>query len=62
MSRLYAAIWHWQLYHTTPRWIDINTGECVSHIGRIMSGRWIDREHTMQYVWVSLKKYRAWCM
>lgn len=57
MKKLYIALWNWQNRHTTPRWIDMNTGEIVSHIGRFMSGRYIDREHTFRYRWVSLAKY-----
>ena len=57
--KLYIALWNWQVNHTTPRWISLNTGEVTSHLGRLMAGRWLDRERNVQYVWVSLRKYES---
>lgn len=38
MRSLYIAVWNFQNRHTTPRWVSETTGECVSHIGRLLSG------------------------
>lgn len=52
-------LWNWQNKHLAPRWISLNTGEVVSTLGRLLAGRYYGPTHHEQYVWVSLKKYRA---
>ncbi len=58
LRKVYVALWNFQLRHTTPRWVCPLTGEVVSHIGKIMSGRFLDKSNRIEYSWVPLESGR----